>query len=87
MTPPEQNHFTQADREVMIRLTVGFENITRKIEDLTDIVDGRLGDHETRIRLLEASKEDFFLVKKIVYGMVSMILIAFLGAIVTLVII
>jgi len=46
------------------------------INKLTQIVDGRLGDHESRIRVLERVCDDLVPVKKIVYGMVSVILLS-----------
>jgi hypothetical protein len=61
------NHFTQADRETMIRLTIGMERMIQDIKSLTEVVDGRLGDHENRIRILERNLDDFTLVRKVVY--------------------
>lgn len=51
----------------MIRLTVNLERMMQDIKSLTDVVDGRLGDHETRLRLLERNLDDFTLVRKVVY--------------------
>lgn len=63
----ETNHFTQADREAIVRLTVTMERMVEDIKNLTAVVDGRLGDHEGRIRTLERAQDDFTLVKRIVY--------------------
>lgn len=85
MTWDTQNHFTQADRETMIRLTVNLERMMMDITNLTNVVDGRLGDHETRVRYIERIIDDFILVRKVVYGLVGLILISVIWAITTLV--
>ena len=60
MTDPNPgNHFTQQDRETMIRLTVNLERMMQDIANLTSVVDGRLSDHELRIRTLEKIADDF----------------------------
>ncbi len=43
-------------------------------------------DHENRIRILEKSTEDYPQIKKIIYGCIGFILVAFLSAVVYLII-
>ena len=81
----EPNHFTQADREAIIRLTVTVERVIIDIKNLTDVVDWRLVDHEGRLRNIERAQDDFQLIKKIVYWMVTMILVSFLGIVINFV--
>ena len=79
------NHFTQWDRETIIRLTVNVERMIQDIKGLTDVVDGRLWDHENRIRTMERVVDDFILVRKVVYWMVWIILVSVIWAVITLV--
>ena len=86
MTPPNSNvnHFTQADREVIYRLTYNQEHMSNDLKDFIKTMNEKFQDHELRLRALEKTSDDFGLVKKIVYSAVGIILIAFFSAIIAL---
>lgn len=78
------NHFTQKDRDSISRLEFKQE---RLIDDLHDLKNAFINsDHERRLREVEKQVDDFQLVKKIVYVFIGMILIAFVGALIALII-
>ena len=76
----EQSHFTQNDRDLIKNLEWSYNQMSKDLNRLSISVAG--SDHEARIRLLEKSVEDFALVKKVVYGMVALILLAFFGVVI-----
>lgn len=65
----------------------GFHIEMRKsMDDLKNNYKGQLDDHEKRIRGLEGSIKDLPVITKLVYGAVSLILVAVLSALIYLVI-
>lgn len=82
--PEQESHFTQADRNLIIKLDYQATRMADDIKNLAFSVAN--SDHEKRIRDLEKGVDDFALVKKIVFGLVSLILVGFAGAIIAIVI-
>lgn len=78
---PEQSQ--QLDHDLLIELRTEMRAIREDIKNMRDDISGSVSDHETRIRDLEKLTDDYKTVKKIVYGAVTLILIAFLGAVIS----
>lgn len=62
-----------------------FADLKTDIKAINDGTTTQLADHEARLRTVEKEGEDHAIVKKVVYGAVSFILLAVLSAIVYLV--
>jgi len=77
------NHFTQQDRETMIRQTINMENLRMEVKTLISTIDWRFHDHEERIRVLEKSLDNFSLVRSIVFTMVWLICVTVIGALIS----
>ena len=80
----EQNHFTETDRISLSRLEIKQERLITDFEELRKTLQN--SDHDKRIRVIENQVADFSLVKKVVYVFVGMILIAFVGSLIALII-
>lgn len=81
--PNMLNHFTQQDREIMIRQSVNQERFWLDLRDLIKNVNERFQDHELRIRALEKTADDFWTVKKLVYWCVGLIVVIVFSALVS----
>lgn len=81
--PNMLNHFTQQDREIMIRQSVNQERFWLDLRDLIKNVNERFQDHELRIRALEKTADDFSTVKKLVYWCVGLIIVIVFSALVS----
>ena len=77
---------TTTDHDLIIRLDSKMDDLKQDIKDLKDGTTTQIQDHEARLRTLEKEAEDHILVKKVVYGAVSFILLAVLSSVVYLVI-
>lgn len=81
--PNMLNHFTQQDREILIRQSVNQERFWIDLRDLIKNVNERFHEQELRIRALEKIADDFATVKKIVYWCVGLIIVIVFSALVS----
>jgi hypothetical protein len=79
----KENHFTQADRNLIIRLDYQASRMSEDLKSLAMLFQN--SDHERRIRDLEKTAEDLALIKRIVYGGIATILLTLLAAGLTLI--